>query len=269
MLADFLAPIDLDLVIDIEVPTTQVLRRLAARRVCVDCGANYSLSSPPLINWTCDVCGGEVIQREDDTEEAIDAAPRDLRDPDRPAHRLVPGPRTSWPRCPAPARPTPSPGGSSGPSRPRNRKGGRMTGPYDDGMSDAVPSPLPAGDADEAQRRRAGQDAQGRPGGRRDPRGHPGRHQARASPPPTSTRRPARCWRSGAPGSNFLGYHGFPAVVCTSPNSMIVHGIPSPRGGAGRGRHHLASTAGPSSRATTGTPPTPRGWGRSRPRPPG
>jgi methionyl aminopeptidase len=27
--------------------------------------------------------------------------------------------------------------------------------------------------------------------------------------------------------SNFLGYHGFPAVVCTSPNSVIVHGIPS------------------------------------------
>lgn len=32
--------------------------------------------------------------------------------------------------------------------------------------------------------------------------------------------------RRGA-GSNFLGYHGFPAVICTSPNSMIVHGIPS------------------------------------------
>ena len=28
-------------------------------------------------------------------------------------------------------------------------------------------------------------------------------------------------------GSNFLNYHGFPAVVCTSPNAMIVHGIPS------------------------------------------
>ncbi len=27
--------------------------------------------------------------------------------------------------------------------------------------------------------------------------------------------------------SNFLGYHGFPAVICTSPNDMIVHGIPS------------------------------------------
>jgi len=71
-LASTLAPFDLDLAIDIEVPTGQVLRRLAARRVCVDCGANYSLSSPPLINWTCDVCGGEVIQRQDDTEEAIE-----------------------------------------------------------------------------------------------------------------------------------------------------------------------------------------------------
>ena len=71
MLTDWMAPFDLDLVIDIEVPTSQVLRRLASRRVCVDCGANYSLTSRPLINWTCDVCGGEVIQREDDTEEAI------------------------------------------------------------------------------------------------------------------------------------------------------------------------------------------------------
>jgi len=71
MLADFLAPVDLDLVIDIAVPTNQVLRRLASRRVCVDCGANYSLTARPLIGWTCDVCGGEVVQREDDTEEAI------------------------------------------------------------------------------------------------------------------------------------------------------------------------------------------------------
>jgi methionyl aminopeptidase len=28
--------------------------------------------------------------------------------------------------------------------------------------------------------------------------------------------------------SNFLNYHGFPAVICTSPNNMIVHGIPGP-----------------------------------------
>jgi adenylate kinase len=70
-LASILTPMDLDAAVDIEVPTAQVLRRLAARRVCIDCGANYSTTTPPLINWTCDVCGGEVVQREDDREEAI------------------------------------------------------------------------------------------------------------------------------------------------------------------------------------------------------
>ena len=70
-LDEVLAPDRLDLVIDLEVPTAVALRRLASRRVCVDCGTNYSTASPPTVNWTCDVCGGEVVQREDDTEEAI------------------------------------------------------------------------------------------------------------------------------------------------------------------------------------------------------
>lgn len=70
-LDDILVPDRLDLVIDLEVPTGVVMRRLASRRVCVDCGTNYSVSAPPSVNWTCDVCGGEVIQREDDTEDAI------------------------------------------------------------------------------------------------------------------------------------------------------------------------------------------------------
>ena len=59
------------LVVDLEVPTQVVLERLAARRVCTDCGANYSTAAPPRVEWTCDVCGGEVVQREDDTEDAI------------------------------------------------------------------------------------------------------------------------------------------------------------------------------------------------------
>jgi adenylate kinase len=70
-LDEILDPDRLDLVIDLEVPTSVVLKRLASRRVCVDCGTNYSVTSPPSVNWTCDVCGGEVVQREDDTEEAI------------------------------------------------------------------------------------------------------------------------------------------------------------------------------------------------------
>lgn len=61
----------LDLVIDLEVPTDVVLRRLASRRVCSDCGANYSTDEPPKDGWVCDYCGGDVVQRDDDTEEAI------------------------------------------------------------------------------------------------------------------------------------------------------------------------------------------------------
>jgi adenylate kinase len=70
-LDEIVHPFGLDLVIDLDVPTTLVMKRLASRRVCVDCGANYSTAAPPMVNWTCDVCGGEVVQREDDTEEAI------------------------------------------------------------------------------------------------------------------------------------------------------------------------------------------------------
>lgn len=70
-LADITAEQPLDLVIDLDVATDVVLRRLASRRVCVDCGANYSTEARPKHNWTCDHCGGEVIQRDDDTEEAI------------------------------------------------------------------------------------------------------------------------------------------------------------------------------------------------------
>ena len=70
-LEETVSPAAIDLVIDLDVPTALVMRRLASRRVCVDCGTNYSVSTPPVVNWTCDVCGGEVVQREDDTEEAI------------------------------------------------------------------------------------------------------------------------------------------------------------------------------------------------------
>ncbi len=66
-----LDPDELDMAIDLQVPTDVVLTRLAGRRVCQDCGANYSSEHRPAVDWTCDNCGGEVIQRADDTEEAI------------------------------------------------------------------------------------------------------------------------------------------------------------------------------------------------------
>ena len=58
-------------VVNLEVPTDEVLQRLVSRRTCVDCGGIYSTASPPIQGWTCDTCGGEVIQRPDDTAEAI------------------------------------------------------------------------------------------------------------------------------------------------------------------------------------------------------
>jgi adenylate kinase len=71
-LAEILEPKGLDLVLNMEIDTDHVLSRLASRRVCSDCGANYSATdNPPRVKGICDVCGGEVVQRDDDTESAI------------------------------------------------------------------------------------------------------------------------------------------------------------------------------------------------------
>jgi adenylate kinase len=61
----------LDVVLDIEVPKETILDRIAGRRVCANCGATYHVTNRPQVNWTCDVCGGEVVQRDDDTEAAV------------------------------------------------------------------------------------------------------------------------------------------------------------------------------------------------------
>ena len=70
-LAKLLSPSDIDLAIDLEIPTELAVERLTNRRVCKDCGANYGPSSPARVRGICDFCGGEVVQREDDTEPAI------------------------------------------------------------------------------------------------------------------------------------------------------------------------------------------------------
>ena len=71
-LDDFLAKQDrpLDGAIVVEVPEEVSLRRILGRRVCSQCGRTYSISMPPKLNWTCDACGGDVVGRMDDQEEA-------------------------------------------------------------------------------------------------------------------------------------------------------------------------------------------------------
>jgi adenylate kinase len=60
-----------DLVIDIDVPEDVVVDRISSRRICVDCASVYSTAAPPASDWTCDKCGGRVVQRDDDTEDAV------------------------------------------------------------------------------------------------------------------------------------------------------------------------------------------------------
>ena len=55
-----------------ELPFNQIIDRLTSRRVCKRCGTNYNLSfNPPKKDNVCDLCGGELYQREDDKEETI------------------------------------------------------------------------------------------------------------------------------------------------------------------------------------------------------
>jgi adenylate kinase len=64
------APVD-D-VASIRVPRADLVTRLSGRRTCRDCGAMYHLTfDPPRAQGTCDKCGGELYQRDDDREDTI------------------------------------------------------------------------------------------------------------------------------------------------------------------------------------------------------
>jgi adenylate kinase len=64
--------IELDAAVNLDVPREVILDRLTTRRTCVDCGAIYNVKSmPPKVEGECDKCGGKVVQRDDETEEAI------------------------------------------------------------------------------------------------------------------------------------------------------------------------------------------------------
>lgn len=66
-----LRPCGVEVVVALSVPVEVVVARLSGRRVCASCATNYSLSAPPRQDWRCDTCGGPVVQRSDDVEEAI------------------------------------------------------------------------------------------------------------------------------------------------------------------------------------------------------
>ena len=62
----------IDAVINLDIPEDVLVKRLSGRRTCADCGKSYHIVyNPPKKEGVCDVCGGELIQRSDESEEAV------------------------------------------------------------------------------------------------------------------------------------------------------------------------------------------------------
>ncbi len=63
---------DLDVVVSLQVETGALVERLTGRRACRNCSRGFHVRfDPPADGLTCDACGGELFQRDDDQEETI------------------------------------------------------------------------------------------------------------------------------------------------------------------------------------------------------
>ncbi len=63
----------LDCALELDIPRDVLIDRLTTRRTCSNCGEIYNTKrKPPTVDGVCDVCGGDVVQRDDETEEAIE-----------------------------------------------------------------------------------------------------------------------------------------------------------------------------------------------------
>ena len=59
-------------VLDVNVPSADLVERAVGRRICKSCGATYHVKfNPSKVEGVCDECGGELFQRPDDTEETM------------------------------------------------------------------------------------------------------------------------------------------------------------------------------------------------------
>ena len=62
----------IDAVINLDIPEDVLVKRLSGRRTCADCGKSYHIVyNPPKKEGVCDVCGGELTQRSDESEQAV------------------------------------------------------------------------------------------------------------------------------------------------------------------------------------------------------
>jgi len=64
--------VEIDAVLDIEVPDEEIVSRMSGRRVCEACGSSYHvLYKQPKVEGKCDSCGGTLIQRKDDHPDTV------------------------------------------------------------------------------------------------------------------------------------------------------------------------------------------------------
>ena len=64
--------VEIDKVIDIEVPDEKITERMSGRRVCKECGASYHLVyKKPEKEGVCNLCSGELVQRKDDHPDTV------------------------------------------------------------------------------------------------------------------------------------------------------------------------------------------------------
>ncbi len=62
----------LDIIIDLDVDEEILAKRITGRRMCKKCGAIYHIENkPPKVEGICDLDGGELYQRSDDTRESL------------------------------------------------------------------------------------------------------------------------------------------------------------------------------------------------------
>jgi adenylate kinase len=62
----------LDCALELDIARDVIIDRLSTRRTCTQCGEIYNVKSKPSkVEGICDVCGGDIVQRDDETEEAI------------------------------------------------------------------------------------------------------------------------------------------------------------------------------------------------------
>jgi adenylate kinase len=81
----FLESYDIDAVLLIDVPDQVVLDRILNRRLCSGCGLDYNLIfHRPRVEGVCDVCGGKLTARPDDTQEAVRARLADYHEKTEP-----------------------------------------------------------------------------------------------------------------------------------------------------------------------------------------